>query len=82
MSTKACPQCAEEIKDAAILCKWCKADLRPAAPSALPAEQDLPKAGQVDPIGQLPEKTQQIIAVALGMVIVVCSMLVLAHLMR
>lgn len=80
MSTKTCPQCAEEIKEAAILCKWCKADLRPSAPSTEPGGQDMPKGGQVDPIGQLPEKTQQIIAAALVIVIVVCVVLVLVSL--
>jgi hypothetical protein len=32
MGTKACPQCGEQIQDAALICRFCKADFRPAPP--------------------------------------------------
>ena len=69
MNTKQCPQCAEEIKEAAILCKWCQADLRPVDTNRV---KTLAKDGEIDPIGQLPKTTQQTIAAGLLILIALC----------
>lgn len=72
MKLKQCPKCAEDIREAAILCKWCKADLRPAASQPQPERQELLKDGKADPIGELSPNTQQTIVAVVMVIIVLC----------